>query len=462
MNQLKIETVIQDDHQAKIKVEIETESFDSVKRRSAKKISKRTKIAGFRPGKAPFPVVQRHVGEAAILEEALDMLIDDIYPKVIEQSEIEPYGPGTLDDLESTDPPILHFLVPLSPDVELGDYQSIEYPYETPEVGDQEIEDVIKQVQENQAIIEPVDREAAEADVVYVKVSGKEIQTEEGSSEDLEVVPERRLNILIQAKDEANEGEWPFPGFSRELLGLSAGETKTIEFAFPDEEEFYNLSGKDMTFEIIVDEVKSRELPPVDDELAQSLGDYENLDALRVYITETLLHNKIHEYNNEYDSKILDDLIETSTIKFPPQMLANEIQVMTDQMANELGSQGLDLATYLKTRDLDESGFQEELKPSAESRIQRGLILFEVANAEKIEVTPEEVQEEVNLTVSQLLQAMPEEEARRRLAGDALQGLVSQIMSDRIAQRAGERLRAIASGQTDEPDEPEEAEGDAL
>ncbi len=87
--------------------------------------------------------------------------------------------------------------------------------------------------------------------------------------------------------------------------------------------------------------------------------------------------------------------------------------------------------------------------------------MFEVANAENIEVTPEEVQEEVNLTVSQLLQSMPEEEARRRLAGNALQGLVSQIMSDRIAQRAGERLRAIASGQIDEIEEPEEAESEA-
>ncbi len=256
MNQLKIETEIQDDHQAKIKVEIETESFDQVKRRSAKKISKRTKIAGFRPGKAPFPVVQRHVGEAAILEEALDMLIDEIYPKVIEQSEIEPYGPGTLDDLESTDPPVLHFLVPLSPAVELGDYQSIEYPYETPEVEEQEVEDVIKQVQENQAIIEPVEREAGEGDVVYVRVSGKETRTDkESSDDDLEVVPERRLNILIQTKGEEPEGEWPFPGFSRGLIGLSAGETKSIEYSFPEEDEFYNLSGKDMTFEVLVDEI---------------------------------------------------------------------------------------------------------------------------------------------------------------------------------------------------------------
>ena len=89
------------------------------------------------------------------------MLIDDIYPQVIEQSEVQPYGPGTLEDLESTDPPVLQFLVPLSPDVELGDYHEISYPYDAPEVDDTEIEEVLKQVQEGQAIIEPVERAAA-------------------------------------------------------------------------------------------------------------------------------------------------------------------------------------------------------------------------------------------------------------------------------------------------------------
>ena len=452
---MNIETEIQEDHQAKIKVEVEAEIFDRMKRKSAKKISKRTKIPGFRPGKAPFPVVQRHVGEAAILEEALDMLIDDIYPLVIEQSEVQPYGPGTLEDLESTDPPVLHFLVPLSPDVALGDYHSIEYPYEQPDVDEQEIQDVLKQVQENQAIIEPVERAAEEGDVVYVRVTGAELSADDSAEQTGEQIPERRLNILIDADE--NENEWPFTGFSKELIGLSAGDTKSLEHSYPDEEDYQNLAGKEIKFEINVDEVKSRELPEIDYELAQTLGDYDDLEALRTYISETLLHNKTHEYNNEYDDQIIQDLLETSTIKYPPQMLANEIQVMTDQLSDQLGSQGLDLATYLKTQDLDDAGLEEEFRPRAEERIKRGLILFEVANAEKIEVTPEEVQEEVNQTIGQLMQVMSEEEARRRLSGEAIQNLVSQIMSDKLAQRAGERLRAIASGQEIEMEEGDEA-----
>jgi trigger factor len=459
---LNIETEIQADHQARIRVEVEPEVFDRIKRRSAKKISKRTKIPGFRPGKAPFPVVQRHVGEAAILEEALDMLIDDIYPQVIEQSEVQPYGPGTLEDLESTDPPILQFLVPLAPDVELGDYHSIEYPYEPPVVEDQEIQDVLKQVQENQAIIEPVERAAEEGDIVYVRVSGTEIVAEGDPETTGETVPERRLNILIDPETSEADQAWPYSGFSKELIGLSAGDSKKLEHAYPEEGDFQTFAGKTIQFEIKIDEVKSRELPELDDELAQSLGDYEDLEALTTYVSETLLHNKTHEYHDEYDDQVIEDLLGTSTIKYPPQMLANEIKVMTDQLSDQLGSQGLDLATYLKTQDLDEAGLEEEFRPRAESRIKRGLILFEVANAEKIEVTPEEVQEEVSQTIGQLMQMMPEDEARRRLSGDAVQNLVSQIMSDKLAQRAGERLRAIASGGVSEVDEVEEDNAEAV
>jgi trigger factor len=125
---LKINKEYLEDHQVKIIVELDPEPLERAKHQAARSISRKTKIPGFRPGKAPYHVIERTVGESTILENALDILIEDIYPKVIEESGIHPYGPGTLDNMPSLDPPIFEFIVPLDAEVKLGDYESNSYP----------------------------------------------------------------------------------------------------------------------------------------------------------------------------------------------------------------------------------------------------------------------------------------------------------------------------------------------
>ncbi len=122
---MKIDTVQQDDHQIKLTVEVEPETLEGAKKKAGKKISGKVKVPGFRPGKAPYSVVLRQVGEAAILEEALDILLQDIYPSIIEEAKIEPYGPGSLQNVVTMEPPTFEFMVPLAPEVELGDYRAL-------------------------------------------------------------------------------------------------------------------------------------------------------------------------------------------------------------------------------------------------------------------------------------------------------------------------------------------------
>ena len=141
---MKIDTELREDHQVKINVEVETEALEGAKRRAAKQIAKRVKIPGFRPGKAPYNVIQKHVGDGAILEDALDILLDEIYPEIIEEADIKPYGPGSLENVASLDPPTLEFTVPLAPEVDLGDYREIRIDYKLNEVSDDDVEDFMK------------------------------------------------------------------------------------------------------------------------------------------------------------------------------------------------------------------------------------------------------------------------------------------------------------------------------
>ena len=170
---MKIDKQFQEDHQVKITVEVEPEQMESMKRRSARKIARRVKIPGFRPGKAPYAVIVRQVGEAAIIEDALELLVNDIYPKVIEEADINPYGPGSLENVGSLDPPTLEFVVPLEAEVVLGDYRSLRRPYEPEPVKDEDIQDVLDNIRERQAVIEPVERAAEEGDLVTVRISAK-------------------------------------------------------------------------------------------------------------------------------------------------------------------------------------------------------------------------------------------------------------------------------------------------
>ena len=131
---MKIQKELLEDHQIELNVEIDADPYEKAKHQAARKIAKKVKIPGFRPGKAPYNVILRHVGEGAIVEDAVDILIEDIYPKILDEAEIQPYGPGSLQNIESLDPPTFKFLVPLAPEVELGDYKVLEIPYEMPEV----------------------------------------------------------------------------------------------------------------------------------------------------------------------------------------------------------------------------------------------------------------------------------------------------------------------------------------
>ncbi len=165
---LNLEKEYLEDHQVKIKVIVDDDVFEGSKRKAARKIAKRTRIPGFRPGKAPYAVIARQVGEGAIIEEAVDIVVNDIYPKVVDEAEIEPFGPGTLEEISNLEPLELEFLIPLQAEVELGDYQSIRIDYEPKEIGDEDIDQVINNLRERQAIIEPVERAAEESDQVYI------------------------------------------------------------------------------------------------------------------------------------------------------------------------------------------------------------------------------------------------------------------------------------------------------
>ena len=448
---MKVETEILEDHQAKLTVTLSDEQLNSAKQQAARRISRNTKIPGFRPGKAPYPVVARTVGEAAVVEDALEILVDKIYPDALDEAGVDPYGPGTLENVESMDPPVFEFIVPLAPVVELGEYHEIHLPYDPPDPDESEIKRVIKELRESQAVIEHVDRPAEAGDIVYLTLSGLEAG-DNGSAEDGPLVPERKMNILIHTEEEGSPtDEWPFPGFNQDLIQASAGDSRQIEYDFPVEDEAGVFSGKTVVFTARIDEVVSRELPELDDEFAQSVGEFESADELRAYVITSLQDSLVREYDEDYNQKLLDNLVEISTIDYPPQMTEHELEHMVERFEQQIAGMGMDLDVYLKTRDMTREDLEEEMRPDAEERILRSLALLEFIAKEEFEVDQEEVQEELERTIEILEQSTAGQPARSRPTYSR-EGLQNQLINRQIERAAFARLKAIATGELEEQD----------
>jgi trigger factor len=468
---LKIETQPLEEHQVKLIVEVDPQPFEDAKQRAARRLAKQVKIPGFRPGKAPYAVIVRHLGEPAIIEEAVELLVNDIYPEAIKEAKIEPYGMGSLDNIPKLDPPTFEFIVPLKAQVELGDYHSVRFPYALNDVTDIDVENVLRNLQDRQALVEPVQRPAEEGDLVRIRIYGERNNPIEG--EETAILKDRPLSVIIESSEANSSDEFPFPGFSRYLLGLSSGEQKSVEHSFPDDTDFESLRGASVIYTVSVEQVNSRSVPELDDEFAKTVGDYETLDGLRQEIRKDLEKQAEDTYNDDYDDQVLEEVIKLSTIKFPPQMLGQEVGTVINRLESNLAQQNLDLDLYLKTRQLDMDGLREEVKPVAVTRLQKTLTLLEIAEAEKINVEPDELQSETSRTIDELSYYMQEKDFRKMLQTDESRtNLVSNIMMQLLIDRTQDRLRDIARGivetgaesaqtesQSAETEEAEEAPG---
>lgn len=457
---MKIEKQILDDHQVKLVVEADQGPFDEAKQRAARKLAKKVKIPGFRPGKAPYPVIIRHIGESAIVEEAIELLVNDIYPDAISQAEIEPYSIGSLENIPSLDPPIFEFVIPLKAEVELGNYKDLRLPYTQPSIDEADIEEVVDNLRERQAVIEPIEEPAKEGNLVRIRLEGERATPEEGESPVL--ISDREYPVVIEAGEE-DQTEWPFPGFSRHLLGLSAGEQSELEYTFPDDTEYDTLKGENTLFKVSVEQVNTRTLPELDDEFASSVGEYATLEDLRAAIRQELEGQAELSYNEGYDEELIVQIVDISTVKYPPQMLEQEIENVINRLENNLAQQGLDMDLYLKSRQMDIDALKEEVTPVAETRLQKSLVLLELADAEDIQIEPDELQSATNRTLGELSNYMQKKDFKRMIQTDeARSNLVGNVMMDMLIDRTQARIRDIARGALEEQATGEETEPDEV
>ena len=388
------------DNQTTLRIELEEEDLAAYLEQGYRRIAPRVAIPGFRRGKVPRRVVEGYMGRESLLNEVLDSMVYESTDKAAKQNELDFIGRPKIEDLD-LDPVSFTAVIALKPDVALGDYRSISVEFEMDEITDQDVTDRIDQIRESLGTWETVERAAEMGDLVNVDARGYVDGEEFWSRED---------GVLYLAED----GTVPVPGFPQEIVGVEPG--RSVEFSIDVPEDFRDseIAGKTASFEVTVSKVDERTMPVLDDEFAQGLPDgFESVDALRAEVERVLREDAENRANQEYESKVIEALLDQVELTIPPIMLEHEAETIQSTQDMYLERANIRKDDYLQSIGKTEEEVRQEAEEEANNRIMRSFVLDKVAEIEEVEATPQQIDERFNQMYAGQPMRRPERRERR-------------------------------------------------
>ncbi len=379
------------DSRVRLQVEVEPGAVEGSLERKARQLGGSLKLPGFRKGKVPAPLVIQRIGREAILEEAVRDTLSSWYSEAIAEAGIVPVGDPTLDiDMAHLPPPgeALEFTIEIGvlPKAELGEYKGLEVGRGEPQADEQRVEQEVETVRERLARLETAERPAEQGDFVVVDYRGT-LPTEDGEPEPF-AGGEGRDQLI-----ELGSGNL-IPGFEEGLLGASAGEQRTLSVKFPDDYPNTDLAGRDASFEVTVKEVKTKELPELDDDFAVDAG-FDDLAELREDIRTRMLEAEEARIQSEFSQAALDAAVSEAKVPVTPELAAARAREMWERMIHSLSHRGISREAYLQISGRSEEEILAETQPEAEQALRREAVITAVVEAEGISPSDEDVLEAI-------------------------------------------------------------------
>jgi trigger factor len=387
---LQVSTEPMEQRQMALRVEIDQDRVDQELKKAARKLAGKYRIPGFRQGKAPYNILVQYVGLPALFQEFLEPLGQEIYPKALEEAKLEPYAPGVL-DVESLEPLTYKFVVPLEPEIDLGDYRSLRVEETPTEVTDEEVNARLEEYRNEFSTSGEVNRPSQYGDLITLDVKSVIPAAEEGG-EDTVVLDETDWDVT---PDEENPMDPP--GFDEALLGLKPGDEKDFMLSWPEDSQSI-YAGKEAHFHVKIHKIQGTDQPALDDSFAQMVGpEFQTLDDLKQNIRETILESKKQEGDDAYLEKVLDALLEQSKLEYPPTVVEDQIDTMVSTMERQLREYGIEnLQQYLQQVGQTMEEYRDSVRPQAELMAKRNLLISEIYRQEGISVNDEEIDERID------------------------------------------------------------------
>jgi trigger factor len=369
----------------RLEIELPPDRLDRALDAAVRALAKRSRIPGFRPGKAPRPVLERHLGPGVVLDEAVDHLMQDAYREALVQEDLLPLANADVEVVQAEEgkPLIFKATVPVRPEVVLGDYKRFNFAPEIETIDDARVDQVVEELRDQNATLAAVeDRGAKDGDYAVISfVGSQDGQPFEGGTS------ERMPLILGQ--------ERLIPGFEKNLVGLKVGDTTEFDVTFPEDYPEEALAGKPAHFSVELKELREKIQPDLDDDFLASLGEFASLDALRADIRIRLEGNATDRARHQFADRIIDYAVANSTVELPEVLIDQEVEVMHDEFRASLVRQGISEEAYLKAVEKTGDDLHADFRPNAEKRAKTLLVLSKVADAEGIEVPDADVDAEV-------------------------------------------------------------------
>jgi trigger factor len=411
----------QEGNQGVLTVEVEAAEFDKALDKAFTKVVKQVNVPGFRKGKMPRPLFEKRFGVESLYQDALDILLPEAYSNAIVEAGIEPVDRPEIDveTIEKGQPLVFTAKVTVKPEVKLGEYKNLEVEKVDTTVTDEDVEAELKTLQERHAeLVVKEEGTVAEGDTAVIDfegfVDGEAFEGGKGENYSLEI----GSNTFI-------------PGFEEQLVGLEVGAEKEVEVTFPEEYHAEELAGKAAKFKVKLHEIKSKELPALDDEFAKD-EEVETLEALKAKTKEKLQSDKENQAESALRDTLVEKAAENAEVEIPEAMFNTEMDRMMQEFEQRLQMQGLNLELYFQFSGQDEKALRDQMRPDAEKRVKINLTLEAISKAENLEVSEEEVEKELENMAG--MYNMPVEEIKKVL------GSLDSIKEDMKVRKAVEFL----------------------
>ncbi len=403
----------QEGNEGVLTIEVSPEEFDKALDQAFKKVSKDVQIPGFRKGKIPRKIFENRFGVESLYQDAVDIVLPDAYMKAIEETNIEPVAQPEVDieTIEQGKPLVFTAKVTVKPEVKLGEYKGLEVEEQSVEVTDEDVEKEIEHQREHHAeLVVKEEGTVEEGDTVVIDFEGflgdEPFEGGKGENHSLEI----------------GSGQF-IPGFEEQLVGKKAEEDTEISLTFPEDYHAEELAGKEATFKVKIHEIKSKELPELDDEFAKDIDEeVETLDELKKKKKEELEEQKKQEAENQKRETLLEKASENAEVVIPEAMVDTELDQMVKEFEQRLQMQGMTLEMYSQFSGQDVDALKEQMKEDAEKRVKTNLTLEAIVENEDLEVSEDDLNAELENMAS--MYGTDIEQLKQMLGGntDALKG----------------------------------------
>ncbi len=442
--------------QVYLSIEMETGEIDAATETAFRSLSKKYRVPGFRKGKAPRDLLEQYIGAESLMEEAVNEMAPDACDRAIKEQELTPIGPPQV-EVKTIEPLVFAVVVPVTPTVEPGDYQSVRVPVPESTFKPEDVDRVIDDLRNQYSTFEPEDKAIESGDMSVIDLSS--------TIGDEDFISQEEAQYQVYQDSPA-----PLPGFARQLIGLKKDDVKEFKLTLPDDIGDEAKAGKEADFKVTVKEVKRQIMPELNDEFVQRIEQVEpklaTVAELKARITKDLTERAEQQAKTDYREKVIDAVVAIAKVEFPPLMTESELHLMIEDQMRQYGLVD-NKEQYLKMLGKTEEELREEGKPVAEKRVARALVLGKIGTIEKVTADEADIKAEIEAYTAeagenqaQYAEIFERPENRARLAEMIVSRKTVELIEDIARGKpAAKKAKSADAVAEDAPVEDSPAEG---